>query len=80
MFRFRAFKRPLVLASLAVCVGLFSATFMFAQNCCTSDVVASPYDDGCLWCRSHFTGDWSGSRSCLAQNGITFQGGVTQYY
>ena len=41
---------------------------------------ALPTYGGCLWSRSNLTGDWCGKRTQLAQNGITFQGDITQFY
>lgn len=35
---------------------------------------------GDLWTRSQLTGDWFGSRSALAEQGLTFFGDFTQYY
>ena len=53
-------------------------------GCCacgeSSTPAALPSYGGCLCCRSNLTGDWFGHRTCLAANGITFQGDVTQYY
>lgn len=38
------------------------------------------FSGGDLWSRSHLTGDWNGTRSELAENGITFDIGVTQIF
>ncbi len=35
---------------------------------------------GDIWTRSRLTGDWAGSRSELAETGLTFFGDITQYY
>ena len=42
--------------------------------------MALPDCTDCIWCRSSFTGDWLGHRDHLAENGVTFEGDVTQYY
>jgi len=41
---------------------------------------ATPPWIGDLSTRSALTGDWGGSRSSLAESGITFQGNATQFY
>lgn len=38
------------------------------------------YTGGDLWDRSHITGDWGGKRNELAEQGITFDIGVTQIF
>lgn len=40
----------------------------------------SPPGIGNFRSRSQLTGDWSGARSKLAENGLTFWGDITQYY
>ena len=35
---------------------------------------------GDFWTRSRLTGDWAGTRTEFAENGLTFFGDVTQYY
>lgn len=39
-----------------------------------------PVLSGDFWTRPKLTGDWAGSRSELAEDGLTFQGDITQYY
>jgi porin len=39
-----------------------------------------PQFGGCLCCRPKLTGDWHGRRNCYAQNGITLDADVTQFY
>jgi len=41
---------------------------------------ATPPWIGDLATRSALTGDWGGSRSALAESGVTFQGNATQFY
>jgi porin len=36
--------------------------------------------EGEVWTRSQLTGNWSGSRSGFAEQGVTFFGDITQYY
>jgi porin len=40
---------------------------------------ATPWS-GDIWTRSQMTGDWFGSRTALAESGLTFLGDFTQYY
>jgi porin len=40
----------------------------------------APQFGGCLCCRPKLTGDWHGRRGCYAQNGITLDADVTQFY
>jgi len=41
---------------------------------------ASPDFGGDFWCRQKLTGNWCGERPCLAQQGITFDASVTQFF
>jgi porin len=53
-----------------------------AEQSTAAEQAAPPLPDfgGPLWCRSYLTGDWRGIRPCLAQQGIAFDGDVTQFY
>ena len=68
---------------LAVCVVILTSHLdrpAFGQhNCCSTESVETCCQP-CLHCRDNLTGDWCGQRDCLAINGITFQGDVTQYF
>ena len=49
------------------------------NSCCEVDDCFAPCDGG--WCESpYLLGDWGGSRSSLAEQGITLDASVTQYY
>jgi len=49
---------------------------------CASDLCGyGAFDDTeCLWNRETLTGDWRGRRSCMAEQGITWDLDVTQFY
>lgn len=47
---------------------------------CSTPPPALPNFGGPLCERAYLTGDWCGLRPCLADNGILFEGNVTQYW
>lgn len=47
---------------------------------CEQPAAAMPNFGGPLCERAFLTGDWCGYRTCLAENGIMFNGNVTQFY
>ena len=54
-----------------------------AQPCAGQQATPAPPPPqfgGCLCCRPKLTGDWHGRRGCYAQNGITLDADVTQFY
>jgi porin len=58
-------------------------TFEMAEPCACQQATAAPpapQFGGCLCCRPKLTGDWHGCRDCYAQQGLTFDADVTQFY
>src|SRR5688500_9910882 len=55
-----------------------------AEPCACQQAAAAappaPQFGGCLCCRPKLTGDWHGGRNCYAQQGVTFDADVTQFY
>lgn len=67
--------------SSGVEAGAESTPSLYAANNAPVLPQASPPPwSGDLWARSQVSGDWSGSRDDLAENGLTFFGDITQYY
>jgi porin len=65
---------------------LSTGMYADAAPCCACQQAAAtaapppPQFGGCLCCRPKLTGDWHGRRDCYAQNGITLDADVTQFY
>jgi porin len=50
------------------------------QQCNAAPALPPPQFGGCLCCRPKLTGDWHCHRNCLAENGITLDADVMQFY
>ncbi len=54
------------------------------QPCACQQAAAAappaPQFGGCLCCRPKLTGDWHGRRNCYAEQGVTFDADITQFY
>lgn len=81
----RVSRAALLIAFYLTISTLISGKLLCAQQCtdsgacCDVDSCFGPCDGG--WCSSpYLLGDWGGSRSSLAEQGITLDTSVTQYY
>jgi porin len=57
--------------------------FDMAEPCACQPAASAPpapHFGGCLCCRPKLTGDWHGCRDCYAQQGLTFDADITQFY
>ena len=61
---------------------IYSASVAFQDKAAPAEQAPAVIPDfgGDFWCRQKLTGNWCGERPCLAQQGITFDGSVTQFY